>query len=799
MRKTLSLAALLALVLVLPRPALAAFDDLEKSFDAFYKTGLDTSAAVAVENLTLQKDAMTFTLKKGILVPMLPMEGEITGAMFVGEGTASLTPPTPMDAWFLKKHSGTERFRLDFQKLYLRFGDGTHRLFPKPIPGTTQAVIASSMDAIVAAFQDCQRTTDDWIDTNTFDMDMSFLESRTGGLGGLDFFYGMFWAEGKSRLIFLYDPTETLETYLGVEDITGNFKIVRALVHVHKKEDYQDGKYLLMPASDVRDAVDVTKTEMAVSVPTTKSLHIDAKITFKPLTEPLQSVRFSLLNQFGDLSWRNQGRPIVVESVTDEAGAPLPYLHKRDQLLIRFPRPFKKSESISFRVKAREDTIIQLTAESYFIYNTYPWFPQYGYLGGRYAFDFSIEVKEPLRPIGSGHIVREWENKEERMNGIQLRMDDEVQFPSILFGRFLRDSGVFNSTASNRDIAITVSAFPTMTVTITDPYILELIGAPNPITATLTVPQGKMKGILEESKEIIKFYEMLYGPFPYGDLQIAQMAPQLGFGQAPPSLIQLTGLAFLSQAELESDFLHGFLSHEIGHQYWGHTIGWATDRDVWLSESFAEYSSGLYIQALQGEKRFQQQLTDWKRMARQADPMAPIALATTLGGETAGKYYTQLVYNKGPLVVHMIRTQIGNDKYIKTMTNVMTKYRHQNINTELLAKELSLVTGHNWDYFFDQWFRGVGIPEIHYKYKVTPKEGKYLFEMTLTQKDAENFKKILALPVVWKGPGKDQVARKDFAFGKQGQVIQAMLPFEPKEVEVDPDHNLLADIVQDKK
>ena len=50
----------------------------------------------------------------------------------------------------------------------------------------------------------------------------------------------------------------------------------------------------------------------------------------------------------------------------------------------------------------------------------------------------------------------------------------------------------------------------------------------------------------------------------------------------------------------------------------------------------------------------------------------------------------------------------------------------------------------------------------------------------------------------WKGRSKDQTAQKDFVLAKQGQVLQALLPFEPKEVEVDPNHNLLADIVMDK-
>jgi len=81
---------------------------------------------------------------------------------------------------------------------------------------------------------------------------------------------------------------------------------------------------------------------------------------------------------------------------------------------------------------------------------------------------------------------------------------------------------------------------------------------------------------------------------------------------------------------------------------------------------------------------------------------------------------------------------------------------------------------------------------------VTPRGDKYLFEMTVTQKDEANFKKILALPVFWKGPSKEQTAQKDFPVARQGQVLQVLLPFEPKEVEVDPNNNLLADIVIDK-
>jgi hypothetical protein len=753
--------------------ALAGFDDLEKSFDAYYRTGLDTASVVAVENLTLQKDAMTLLLKKGVLVPMLPIEGEVTGAIFVGEGTASLTPPTPMDAWFLKKSYGAPQFSEKFTALFMRFSDGTEKSFPKPPPGTD---VTTPLDAIAKTFKERQGVADGWLET--FDMDMHYLDNRLGGIKGQEFFYAQLQTEKWGWVTFLFDEGQIFEIRLGHDRTVGAYKDYLPWCEFHKKEDYVQGRYLKLPRADSKENIDVLRTDMSVSIPTTKTVEIDAKITLVPLVNSLRALRFALLNQFGNVSWRDSSRPILVGSVTDGSGKALPFIHKRNELLINLPEAIAKDKPYVVEVKAKEDTIVQITPESYLLYNDYPWYPQYGYIGGQYAFDFVVSVQKPLSAIGSGHIVKEWEDPERKMNCIELRMDEQVDIPSILFGRLLKETGSYTSAVSNRDIALSVRAFP--------------------VIGEITMPQGKMKGILEETKNIIKFYEEIYGPFPFGDLHVAQMFPDSGFGQAPPSLVQLDGNAFASQAELGSDTLHEFLSHEVAHQYWGHDISNANDHDEWLSEGFAEYAAGLYVQALQGDRRFDQKRNQWLKSARRGDPHGPIALATILSGDNAGDYREYLVYNKAPLVIHMIRMQMGNDNYTKAMKAVLGKYKGQNITTEMLSSELGLVTGYNWDYFFDQWFRGVGIPEIHCKWKATPKDGKYLFEMTLSQKDAENFKKILALPVVWHGASKEQLAQKDLPFAKQGQVVQLMLPFEPKGVEVDPNHNLLADIVMDK-
>jgi aminopeptidase N len=316
----------------------------------------------------------------------------------------------------------------------------------------------------------------------------------------------------------------------------------------------------------------------------------------------------------------------------------------------------------------------------------------------------------------------------------------------------------------------------------------------------VTVPGGKAKNVLGEAKDVIKFLESLYGPFPYDQVQIAQMSPFLGFGQAPPGFLQLTGEAFMSSSDIASfsnanaDFFHEFFGHEMAHQYWAHAIQWSTDEDQWLSESFAEHTAGLYVLALQGKTRFEGKLKEWRDAARRGDPQAPIAWANNLGGPSAGKWRTDLIYNKGPYVVHMLYSQLGHDTYMKAMQALIKKYRFQEITTDQMAQELSKTAGYDLNYFFDQWFRGTGIPTIDYSWEAKQTEdGKYLATVKLSQRDKAKVK-VLSVPIFFHF-GKDQVVVKNRPMLQAEDVYQLKLPSKPVRVTVDDNKTLLADII----
>src|SRR5262249_30211863 len=153
--------------------------------------------------------------------------------------------------------------------------------------------------------------------------------------------------------------------------------------------------------------------------------------------------------------------------------------------------------------------------------------------------------------------------EEAKMNAVQMTFDQPVQFPSIIFGRYETESGEYLSPVTGQKIQLAVHSWPKTVFDITDAATCSLLNVQCPLKAELDVPPNKPKDVISEGKEIMKFMEDIYGPFPFDKLDVAMMAPGLGFGQSPPAFVQLTGEAFMSSSLLTSDFFHEFYSHEI--------------------------------------------------------------------------------------------------------------------------------------------------------------------------------------------------------------------------------------------
>ncbi|MBI3450902.1 MAG: hypothetical protein HY049_18555, partial [Acidobacteria bacterium] len=144
---------------------------------------------------------------------------------------------------------------------------------------------------------------------------------------------------------------------------------------------------------------------------------------------------------------------------------------------------------------------------------------------------------------------------------------------------------------------------------------------------------------------------------------------------------------------------------------------------------------------------------------------------------------------------HMLRMQMGLENYKKAMQALFAKYPYQRITTDQLQRECELVVGYKLDYFFDQWFRGTGIPVFDYSWTDEPTpDGKHLVSIKISQRDKTNFKQVL-MPVYIYFKGQKEPLIKARPVVKADDVYQLKLPEKPVKITLDEDHDILADMV----
>ena len=214
----------------------------------------------------------------------------------------------------------------------------------------------------------------------------------------------------------------------------------------------------------------------------------------------------------------------------------------------------------------------------------------------------------------------------------------------------------------------------------------------------------------------LEFFGGLFGPYPYEKLDVVQMPDDYAYGRALPSMLMLWGLYFQDAFSLDANLhahmytevqhlFRGFLAHELAHQWWGGAVVPKTYRDAWLSEAMATYAADLYIERETGSEAFREMLKRHRDQALFTDRHGAIDLGMRLR-----EHYQAVVYEKGALVLHMLRRTIGDEHF----TNVLSRFYRQNtgklVTTADFEAAVETETGREMGWFFDQWIRDTGFP-----------------------------------------------------------------------------------------
>lgn len=222
----------------------------------------------------------------------------------------------------------------------------------------------------------------------------------------------------------------------------------------------------------------------------------------------------------------------------------------------------------------------------------------------------------------------------------------------------------------------------------------------------------KAKVHFQDAKRTMQAFEHWFGPYPfYEDSYKLVEAPYLGmehqssvtYGNGYQNGYRGTDLSGTGWG-LKFDFI---IIHESGHEWFANNITYKDVADMWIHESFTNYSESLFLEYHYGKDAGQEYVRGTRS---RIENKLPIIGRYSVNSRGSGD-----MYYKGGNILNTLREIVNDDeKWRSVLRDLNAEFFHQTVTTEQVEGYMAEKIGMDLSAFFDQYLRNHTLPVLEY-------------------------------------------------------------------------------------
>jgi len=696
-------------------------------------------SGVQVSGLVLVRDALTFRLDSGAFFPLSAVSGRVVGGVFKGQGRFELQPVNDGERRILALRARQKDLQVlsdTFDKAVFLFTDGAEKELLAPGP----AVSGDSNDLTSLYLQVLNKIKKELHADLRLRLTPDLLEETPASRG---LFLAGFDGTKIPPAIAAFAPGGLDRIWFG--DDFGAETTALYVMHDERGGCWYSERPRTAQGSP-RDRITGRVDALHYSIDTTirKNTDIEGRTTlrFRANGPGVRVVPLDLSAKLrlSDIRFGKAGAPAVS----------VPYIQGDDKtsdpVLVILPGPLAAGEEAELTAEYQGDEVLVDAGENnYYVGARQNWYPDLNGFGDWAVYDLTYRIPKSRQIVSVGKLVES--TTEGDFSVSRFTSGQPVRAAGFNYGVFQ----LIERADPDSRVKVRVYTNPG------EPDFAKSLRSLLPTVNFDTVSMAE--DTLADSINTARVGTVYFGPLPLNDVAVTQQT-NWNFGQSWPTLIYIPYMAFLdwvTRAELglynSSSFAEQVTPHEFAHQWWGHRVGSATYRDVWLEEGLAEFTVSLVIEKAQGADEFRKY---WER-ARQTvleKPIhsvcpnweaGPISLGRRLASPETPQAYGAIVYRKGAFVVHMLRGLLRDPKnpnrdhrFMEMMKDYIDTWAGRNPTT---ADFQAVVERHapapftgNMGWFFRQWIDGTALPKIESSFRIeNAGNGRYRLKGNIAQ------------------------------------------------------------------